>query len=664
MVKDGTKSLMALPLESGDAIIGVVTFGSIYKARHWTEETVRRLKLVTQVISNALMREEAADDLAQRLSFEELLSGCSTELINLPIGGFEKALSVWLEKFAQITGVDHVSVNQIDEDATTFTSVSTYTVMEIEPQSPEHHYKPPRSVLKRLFNGENIYFDRIPDRHPPSGNSGGGKSSRRPRKTLLVIPLMTQGELIGSMTFSCYRSYLTFSEEQVRQLRLLGEIVANFLSRRRSELELNARLDFEALISEFSATLINMEVDALNATLGKWIRRLVEFLEVDRGNLIQYNDNQTHFRLIQTYSAPFLPSLSIDEHPRPVLGHLDVVRTGEAIVWERIPRGVPENFGFDEPDLGSLKTKSIMILPMEVGGAIIGALLFSSFREHKKWSSDLIVRLKLVGEIIANALLRSRAELQLSAYKDHLEDLIEARTAQLKAAQKDLVQSEKLATLGKLTATVSHELRNPLGTIRSALYSISRRVDDQTGPIRRAVERAERGIIRCDRIVEELLGYTRTPSLELVATHIDKWLDSILNEEVLPEAIQVVRDFHADVKIDMDRERLQRCIINIVANSVQAIEQAGKARGEGRLVVSTAIVSGYVEIVIEDNGVGIPFENIEKIFEPLFSTKNFGVGLGVPIARQVIEQHGGAMTYQSEPGTFTKTILRLPLKMS
>ena len=132
---------------------------------------------------------------------------------------------------------------------------------------------------------------------------------------------------------------------------------------------------------------------------------------------------------------------------------------------------------------------------MEVGGVVIGALLFSSFREHKKWSSDLVVRLKLVGEIMANALLRNRAELQLSAYKDHLEDLVEARTAELKAAQKGLVQSERLATLGKLTATVSHELRNPLGTIRSSLYSISRRVDDHTGPIRRAVERAERGII-------------------------------------------------------------------------------------------------------------------------------------------------------------------------
>ena len=146
-----------------------------------------------------------------------------------------------------------------------------------------------------------------------------------------------------------------------------------------------------------------------------------------------------------------------------------------------------------------------------------------------------------------------------------------------------------------------------------------------------------------------MLGYTRTPSLELVATPIDKWLDSILDEEVLPEAIQTVRDFHANVKIGIDRERLQRCIINLVGNGVQAIEQAGMARGEGRLVVSTAIVNGYVEIVIEDNGVGIPSENIEKIFEPLFSTKNFGIGLGVPIARQVIEQHGGAMAYQSEP---------------
>ena len=340
MIENGTQSFMALPLEAGNAIIGMVAFSCTRKAKKWSEEIVRRLKLATQVISNALMRVEAADDLAQRLSFEELLSGCSTALINLPVSDFEQALSGWLEKFAHITGVDHVSVNQIDDDATTFTSVATFTVLEIEPPLPEHHYKPPQSVLKRLFNGENIYFERIPDRHPPSGSSGVGRPPRGPRKTLLVIPLMTQGELIGSMAFSSYRSYLSFSEEQVRLLRLLGEIVTNFFVRRRSELELKVQLDFEALISEFSAALINMAVDELNAVLGKWIRRLVEFLDVDRGNLIQYNDHQTHYRLIQTYSAPFLPSLSVDEHPRPVLGHLVLVRKGETIVWERIPKGI------------------------------------------------------------------------------------------------------------------------------------------------------------------------------------------------------------------------------------------------------------------------------------------------------------------------------------
>ena len=241
------------------------------------------------------------------------------------------------------------------------------------------------------------------------------------------------------------------------------------------------------------------------------------------------------------------------------------------------------------------------------------------------------------------------------------------RTKDLEAAQEELVRREKLAVLGRLTATVSHELRNPLGTVRNSIFTIREGLGEQDiNRVDRALARAERGISRCDGIIEELLDYSRTSKLNLDDTPMDEWLGDILDELTLPPSIGLVRRLGSGVSLGIDRERLRRCLINIVDNAWQAlIEDADQTDNPDHaplVQVETKVQQNRLHIVVIDNGPGIPENQMEKIFEPLYSTKSFGVGFGLMIVKQIMAQHRGGLEIRSELGNGTEVLLWLPLE--
>ena len=233
-----------------------------------------------------------------------------------------------------------------------------------------------------------------------------------------------------------------------------------------------------------------------------------------------------------------------------------------------------------------------------------------------------------------------------------------------KRLEGELLRQERLATLGQLTATVSHELRNPLGVIRTSVFIINEGRTDTNPRVLRALERIDRCVVRCDRIIDELLDFTRTSELEPEPTPLDSWLDSTLSEQALPSEVELRRDFNmAGIDIAIDRDRIRRAVINIFDNACQAMTDPA-ANNDGDvahiLTVTTQALEDRVEIVFEDNGPGIPAEVRPMIFEPLFSTKDFGVGLGLPAVKQIMEQHGGGIDIDSVPGQGARVRLWLP----
>ncbi len=250
----------------------------------------------------------------------------------------------------------------------------------------------------------------------------------------------------------------------------------------------------------------------------------------------------------------------------------------------------------------------------------------------------------------------SETQAELLAHERREKELVEA---ELVKARKELVHATRLATLGQLIATVSHELRNPLGSIRTAVFSVAGEVRGQMPLIDRALARAERNIVRCDQIIEELLDFTRAKKSEPIPTRIDRWLSGILDEQDIPDHIEVVRRLKTDIKIDVDQEQLRRCVINLLTNACQAMEETQSERAI--MTVETLLEGNQLLIRVSDTGHGVPQDKMEKIFEPLYTTKGFGVGLGLPVVEQIMEQLGGEVVITSEPDKGTTAALKLPL---
>lgn len=255
---------------------------------------------------------------------------------------------------------------------------------------------------------------------------------------------------------------------------------------------------------------------------------------------------------------------------------------------------------------------------------------------------------------------QKNAENELERYRQNLEGLVSERTRQLENAQSELLEKERLAVLGQLTATVSHELRNPLGTVSNAIFSLQDAIDKgQNERVARALALASRNVHRCDGIITELLDYTRSHNLIKESIDLGPWLDQVLEDQQVPRYVDLERDLAPGMMVSVDAERLRRAVVNVLENAVQALE--GDWGRMGVVSVSLRAKDGRIGVDIVDNGPGIAEDVMMRIYEPLFSTKGFGVGLGMSVVKNVIEDHCGEVEVYSTPGCGTTVTLWLPV---
>jgi len=223
-----------------------------------------------------------------------------------------------------------------------------------------------------------------------------------------------------------------------------------------------------------------------------------------------------------------------------------------------------------------------------------------------------------------------------------------------------LAQQGKMASLGILSSGVAHEINNPLGVILGyASYLEGKLAPDD--PNYHYIHDIKRESKRCKKIVQDLLSYARTPKPTLEEIDINHLLDQIVDfaaNHTDMHHVAVVKDFAPGLpKIMADGDQMRQVAINLILNAGSAM-----ARG-GRLVVGTFLDGiGNVCVRFADDGAGIPAENLEKIFEPFFTTKTKGTGLGLAISKQIIEQHQGKITIESEVGKGTTVTVKLPIE--
>ena len=229
----------------------------------------------------------------------------------------------------------------------------------------------------------------------------------------------------------------------------------------------------------------------------------------------------------------------------------------------------------------------------------------------------------------------------------------------------ELLKKEGMAVLGQITATVSHELRNPLGAMRNSIFTVVERTEGKNLEVEKPLDRVERNIERCDSIITDLLNFSRQRKPDVNPVVLDTWLETTLAELKMPAGITLAHESGAKGAEALIDTELFHCVVNnLVVNAQQAMTEAssaGKSAGQGRITVATRTAGDRLELSVSDDGPGIPADVLPKIFEPLFSTKGFGVGVGLPTVKRVIEQHDGGISVSSEPGKGTTVSLWLPL---
>ena len=233
------------------------------------------------------------------------------------------------------------------------------------------------------------------------------------------------------------------------------------------------------------------------------------------------------------------------------------------------------------------------------------------------------------------------------ADRKRAQDALEEKTRALETAQEELVRRERLATLGQLAGGVSHELRNPLGVIKNSVYYLNLVLphDEQ---VRKHLAILDRQVVAATRIISSMLDFARTAPPTRASTDINALVREGVEQLQVPGSVRVVQSLGEGLQPTMvDVDQLRVVIDNLLLNAVQAMTDGGV------LTVSTRLLAGRIEISVEDTGRGIPAELIERVFEPLFTTKSGGIGLGLSLAKRLTEANGGTIRVTSAPGRGT-----------
>lgn len=248
-------------------------------------------------------------------------------------------------------------------------------------------------------------------------------------------------------------------------------------------------------------------------------------------------------------------------------------------------------------------------------------------------------------------------------YQSTAEELAQANTS-LKEVQAQVRRSERLAALGQLTAGLAHELRNPMGTMKSSAELLARNVAPDNEIAREMAGYISSEVDRTNLIISRFLEFARPRNLQLETAPIEPLLDRVIeqvNREKTGNAatVTIEKDCPPGVpELEFDSQLMERVFSNLIMNAAQASNPGGV------VTVKTSHTAGQVEISVIDRGTGIDAKNLESIFNPFFTTKSDGVGLGLAIVSKIVDDHGGKITVESVLGEGTTFRVLLPLAPS
>ena len=250
-----------------------------------------------------------------------------------------------------------------------------------------------------------------------------------------------------------------------------------------------------------------------------------------------------------------------------------------------------------------------------------------------------------------------RAEEDLKEYSEGLEERVEQRTKELKAAQEQLLRREKLAILGQLAGGVGHELRNPLGVMSNAVYYLKTILHEVDATTEEYLGIISSEIHNANKIISDLLGFSRIRPAEWKEIAVSDLVAQVLEKQLIPENVEVITRLSPGLPaLFVDHKQIGQVLVNLVTNACQAMPEGGK------LTIGAQTEKSHVSLSITDTGCGMSEEDMKKSFEPLFTTKARGIGLGLAVSKNLVETNGGSIEMESDEGKGSTFRVILPIK--
>ena len=408
--------------------------------------------------------------------------------------------------------------------------------------------------------------------------------------------------------------------------------------------------NFEDALADISGAFVRATADQISNELERWLKRIGLALGIDRTTIAQVDPNDgllyTSHRWAREGVTPMAPRTKADDTLPWVTQKL---LAGETVLLDDVEDAPPEA-ARDLEYARSVGIKSVMIVPLRIGGVIMGAVGFDAVFRARPWSPRTSRRLRLVAEVFGNALQRERA------------------VAEINRLQDEMRQTSRVAMTGELTASLAHELNQPLAAIlnnaeaarqmlaakRPNLAEVREAIDEIIQDNSRAAEtlRTVRALFQRDQIEMAPLD------LRLVLLEVER----ILRLEAIRRQIALRIDLPPSLPLVAgNRTQLVELLMNLTFNAFDSVSEHGGERREVELRAHQP-EARRVNVAVSDTGGGIDLELMPQLFKAFFTTKSKGMGMGLAIARSIVETHGGRLWATSNADGGATLEFDLPVK--
>ncbi|MBI2219463.1 MAG: GAF domain-containing protein [Candidatus Rokubacteria bacterium] len=532
--------------------------------------------LIVWLLVRRAARKHARSELEERLRFETLLSELSAGLIHVAAAEIDAALQRGLQQIVTFLGVDRGNLDEYAGDrAGVRISWAPPGIPELPRIMDDGQFPWTAETLGR---GDVARFARH-DELPQEAAIDRAGYERVGTRSHVSLPLRAGGPMLGVLSFDSVRRERAWPDELVERLRLLSEAFASALERKRMELSLAERLRLETLLASLSATLGHLSAADFDREVQRALRRVVDFLDVHHGSLIEFSRDG---RTARSWAVE--EWMDMEEFP-----WMTARLQGGDVVSVTHLEELPDEAAVDRRSYLARRVKPQIAVPLLVGRTVVGGLVFGTVDAERAASSELIQQVRLVGEVFAHALSRKQGELEAQRLRQ------------------DLAHIGRVSAMGELTASLAHELNQPL-TAKGDLEFVPLELNDVVSEVA--------WLVRSDAIIRSVS----------MSVHLAAGLPSVRG----------------------DRVQLQQVVLNLVLNGLEAMREP--CAGDRTLVIRTARDgTAAVRVEVQDSGIGIDEKDVDRMFQPLYTTKAEGLGMGLAIARSIVDAHGGQLGAVNNP---------------